>query len=69
MFYIKAELTEGITLEIDLLSANTYTRCPKCGDEHCVDIYDLLQDERFDLYSTQIYCQPCSQKHQTVQEI
>jgi len=38
MFYVKAKLSEGVTLEVEIEDGgNTYTRCADCGREFLID--------------------------------
>ena len=54
MFYMKHK---GEKLEVR--DDNVYTKCPRCGKEHHVDLHDIL-GEGGDLYGTQVYCSLCS---------
>ena len=55
MFYLKYK---GKRLLIE--SDNVYTTCPLCGEEHVVDLQDILGDGSGDLYGTAAYCEKCS---------
>ena len=55
MFYMKHK---GTKLFIE--SDNVYTACPQCGQEHQVDLQEILCTGTADLYSTQVYCHKCS---------
>jgi len=60
MFYVKAKLSEGVTLEVEIEDGeNTYTRCTDCGREHLIDLGDVF-DSGCDLYGTAIYCEECT---------
>ena len=62
MFYVKSEISEGITLRTEINSENTFTICPACGFEFPVDLVDILSGGNADLYSTAVYCHKCSVK-------
>lgn len=59
MFYVKAEIAEGVTIKAEI-SDNVFTICPECGEEHSVELSDILKCEHADLYSTAVYCTKCS---------
>lgn len=60
MFYIKAEIAEGITIKAEINDENIFTICPECGAEHRADLQDAVVDGVLDLYGTAIYCAECS---------
>jgi hypothetical protein len=62
MFYVKTELTEGVTLKTEITSENVFTECPNCGKELNADLVDILGDGNGDLESTKLYCCECSEK-------
>ena len=63
MFYVKAELAEGISINVDITDENVFNICPVCGAECQVDLVGVIKDgEDFDLYGSAIYCQECTQK-------
>lgn len=61
MFYIKATIADGVTLKSEITDENVFTVCPGCGNEHSVDLAAVLSGD-CDLYSTQIYCEACSER-------
>ena len=62
MFYVKAEIAEGVTIQAEVTHENVYNRCPKCGAETPVDLADIATDGELDLYGTAVYCKECSEK-------
>ena len=61
MFYVKAKLSEGVTLEVEIEDGgNTYTRCGDCGREFLIDLGDVFEGGG-DLYGNG-YCEECSAK-------
>ena len=62
MFYVKAEIVEGVTIQAEVTHENVYNRCPKCGAETPVDLADIATDGELDLYGTAVYCKECSEK-------
>ncbi len=68
MFYIKEQLTENTTVEIDL-TGEVFTRCPDCGAEQEIDLVDLIRGcPDFDFYGMSICCESCTKKRQAVHE-
>lgn len=63
MFYTKANLGE-VEIKVALYDDEIYTRCPKCGIEHQVDLSEIYRDGG-DLISTSVYCTKCSQENGT----
>lgn len=61
MFYVKKKISNGIEINIDIEYDNVYTRCPECGVEHMIDIAEFANED-FDIESTEIYCEKCSEK-------
>ena len=59
MFYVKAEISNGITIKAEIAD-NVFTLCPKCGQEHPVDLSEIFHDGDVDLYITQVFCAECS---------
>ncbi|MEL4861605.1 hypothetical protein AAEU42_10200 [Pseudoflavonifractor phocaeensis] len=63
MFYIKTELSEGVTLRSEITDENVFTMCPGCGCEHQVNLADVVDaDDGLDLYGTVVLCAECSAK-------
>ena len=60
MFYVKKKLADGAEINVDIEYDNVYTRCPKCGVEHMIDLTEYGKDEGFDLESSCVYCEKCS---------
>jgi len=59
MFYVKAKLTGGVTLDVEIEDGgNTYTWCDECGRELLVNLGDVF-DGGGDLYGNG-YCEECS---------
>lgn len=63
MFYVKAEISESITLKAEI-EDNVFTICPVCGVEHQVDLKEILECPHADLCSTSVYCDACSQRRE-----
>lgn len=55
MYYIKARIARGVTLDVDL-NGKVMTRCPTCGKEMELDLKELVSDPDFDFYGTSTYC-------------
>ncbi|MBP0985140.1 MAG: hypothetical protein J6A19_15595 [Oscillospiraceae bacterium] len=65
MFFIKEELKDGVSIEVEL-TGEAVTYCPDCGAEMKFDLIDLIRsDKEFDFYGTSIYCEKCSKNHST----
>ena len=62
MFYVKATLAEGVEINIDITGENVYTRCPVCGKEMNVDIFEDATYTEICPYSTKYICEECTQK-------
>ncbi len=62
MYYVKAEIAEGIVIKAVITNENVFTICPECGAEHQVDLSDAVIDGQLDLYGTATYCPECSEK-------
>ncbi len=68
MFYIKEQLTENATVEIDL-TGEVFTHCPDCGVEQEIDLVDLIRGcPDFDFYGMHICCKNCTEKRRTARE-
>ncbi len=63
MFFMKHK-GKKLTITED----NIYTICPQCGQEHTVDISDVLSYGG-DLYGTNVFCETCTAKRQKAEEI
>lgn len=62
MFYLKDSTGKKMVIEED----NVYTKCPRCGKEHQIDLAALAADGELDLYGTTCLCSKCSEKMQRV---
>jgi len=60
MFYVKEQISDTMEVGIAITDKNVYTKCPKCGCEHMVDIAEALADG--DLFGTRVYCEKCSKE-------
>ena len=60
MFYVKKKLADGAEINVDIEYDNVYTRCPKCGVEHMIDLEECAKDESFTFEGTCVYCEKCS---------
>lgn len=63
MFYVKSEISEGITLRSEINSENVYTHCIDCGHEIQIDLDEMIVDGHLDLYGLGCRCEACSFKH------
>ena len=61
MFYVKTNLTDGMSVKTEITDENVFCRCPDCGSEVQVDIAEVFSDGEGDLYSTAVLCQECGQ--------
>ncbi len=61
MFYVKTKINEETTITTEITEENVFTKCPECGKEFVIDLYDVFADGG-DLCSTVIYCSDCSAK-------
>jgi len=59
MFYVRAHLTDEVSVEVDISNKNVFTRCADCGSEIEVDLDDLIGLEDFSLNSA-LCCEKCS---------
>lgn len=63
MFYVKSSVGE----KAEISNANVFTRCPKCGKEHKVDLVSLIIEHGEDCYGdildSTVYCEECSAAH------
>lgn len=63
MFYVKAKISDEVTINADITDENVFTVCPLCGRERAVgDISEFFKNSDIDLYSTAVYCPKCSEK-------
>lgn len=60
MYFIKAELAEGITFRSEITGENVYCTCPKCGAEVPVDLGAAVTEDGLDLYGTSVFCEACA---------
>ena len=60
MFYVKEKINDSMEVSIEITDENVFCRCPMCGVEFCVDIADIFNKVKIDLYGTDIYCLDCS---------
>ncbi len=56
MFYIKVGKRKR-----NIREDNVYTRCPECGREHAVDLWEVFEAGG-DLYTAGVYCEECTAK-------
>lgn len=61
MYYVKTKINDETTITTELTDENVFTKCPECGKEFAIDLYDVFSNDG-DLYSTAIYCADCSAK-------
>ena len=59
MFYVKTNLTEGMTVKTEITDENVFCRCPDCGSEVPVDLSEIFNDGEGDLFSTAVLCREC----------
>lgn len=61
MFFVKAQISEGVEIKVDLYEDEIFTTCPDCGVEHSVD-HDVLAEvlKEADFASTSIFCSKCT---------
>lgn len=63
MFYVKSSLGE----EVPVTSTNVFTRCPKCGAEHKVDLVSLIIEHGVDctgdILESTMHCAECSKMY------
>lgn len=57
--YLKLPAGEGKFTVIPLTDENVYSICPVCGEEHQVDIDELVTVPGFD-FSRRVCCWPCT---------
>lgn len=60
MFYVKAEIADGVTIQAEVTHENVFNRCPRCGAEVAVDLAEIVTDDGLDLYGTALYCDECA---------
>lgn len=64
MFYVKAEISEGVTLKVEITNENIFINCPACGVEHHVPLKHSMGDDGvIDLHlrGHDAYCTNCSE--------
>lgn len=59
MYYVKAEIAEGVTIRAEITDENVFNQCPKCGAEVAVDLAEVVTENGLDLYGTAMYCDEC----------
>lgn len=57
--YLKLPAGEGKFTVIPLTDENVYSICPVCGEEHQVDIDELITAPGFE-FSRRVCCWPCT---------
>lgn len=62
MFYVKANLTPDVEIKIDITDENVFCRCPHCGEEVPVDLSLFATDEDFDINSSAVLCEDCTEE-------
>lgn len=62
MFYVKEQLSDSMEVSIEINDENVFCTCPGCGDEVRVDLSEVFDDGKGDLFSTGVYCDKCSRK-------
>lgn len=68
MFWLKTEISEGVTFRAEITDENVFTTCPMCGVEHRVDLADIADAPGgLDLFGMSIYCAECAKKRADVQ--
>ena len=60
MFYVKAQLADGVTIKSEIRNGNVVAHCHCCGNEMPVNLADVLEDGTNDLEGTQLLCRECS---------
>lgn len=63
MFYVKSKINDESEIRVEITDENVFTICPKCGQEHAVDLSEIFSDGHSDLFSTSVYCRKCSDEH------
>ena len=48
MFYVKAEIADGVTIQAEVTHENVFNVCPRCGAETPVDLADIVTDGHLD---------------------
>lgn len=62
MFYIKENLNDTTSISVEINNENVYCHCPQCGAEVPVDLSIFWTAENFDIFSSAVYCDACTQK-------
>ena len=62
MFYIKENLNDTTSISVEINNENVYCRCPQCSAEVPVDLSIFWTAENFDIFSSSVYCDACTQK-------
>lgn len=60
MFYVKETINDSMEIKVELHDDNVFTTCPDCGVEFCVDIAEIFNEVKADLYGTALFCLECS---------
>lgn len=68
MYYVKMELTEGVTIQADITEENVFNRCPQCGAEVPVNLDEVVTGDGLDLYGSALCCDKCSKAIKDKQE-
>ena len=61
MFYIKENLNDTTSISVEINNENVYCRCPQCSAEVPVDLSIFWTAENFDIFSSAVYCDACTQ--------
>lgn len=59
MFYVKADVANGVSIKAEINSENVFNLCPICGKECPADLADAVTEDGLDLYHTAICCDGC----------
>ena len=60
MFYVKTQLTGGVSVKTEITDENVFCRCPDCGSEVSVDLAEVFNDGEGDLFGTAVLCCECT---------
>lgn len=62
MFYVKENITDAVSIAVEINDENVFCTCPVCGKEVQVNLEEVFACGEADLFGTHVLCDECSKK-------